>query len=149
MIFFLSLREGFFQGKNTASDENKIFKKKKKGKETFTLPESPCQVAILIFQSHLLLLPSCPQLCSQFLLCVCARMRACALSRVWLFVATWTAAHQAPLFTEFSRQEYWSGLPFPTRAFSPKPRPLIRLTVTSSGHFLKKPCFSSSCECTW
>ena len=23
-------------------------------------------------------------------------------------------AHQAPLSTEFSRQEYWSGLPFPT-----------------------------------
>jgi len=33
MIFFLSLREGFFQGKNTASDENKIFKKKKKEKK--------------------------------------------------------------------------------------------------------------------
>ena len=26
----------------------------------------------------------------------------------------WTVAHQAPLFMEFSRQEYWSGLPFPT-----------------------------------
>ena len=25
----------------------------------------------------------------------------------------WTVAHQAPLFMEFSRQEYWSGLPFP------------------------------------
>ena len=25
----------------------------------------------------------------------------------------WTIAHQAPLFMEFSRQEYWSGLPFP------------------------------------
>ena len=25
----------------------------------------------------------------------------------------WTAAHQAPLSMEFSRQEYWSGLPFP------------------------------------
>ena len=24
----------------------------------------------------------------------------------------WTVAHQAPLFMEFSRQEYWSGLPF-------------------------------------
>ena len=29
----------------------------------------------------------------------------------------WTAAHQAPLSTGFSRQEYWSGLPFP----SPRP----------------------------
>ena len=26
---------------------------------------------------------------------------------------SWTVAHQAPLFVEFSRQEYWSGLPFP------------------------------------
>ena len=26
----------------------------------------------------------------------------------------WTEAHQAPLFMEFSRQEYWSGLPFPS-----------------------------------
>ena len=34
-------------------------------------------------------------------------------SRVWLFVILWTVAHQAPLSMEFSRQEYWSGLPFP------------------------------------
>ena len=26
----------------------------------------------------------------------------------------WTTAHQAPLSMEFSRQEYWSGLPFPS-----------------------------------
>ena len=26
----------------------------------------------------------------------------------------WTVAHRAPLSTEFSRQEYWSGLPFPS-----------------------------------
>ena len=32
--------------------------------------------------------------------------------RVWLFVTPWTVAHQAPLSMEFSRQEYWSGLPF-------------------------------------
>ena len=36
-----------------------------------------------------------------------------SLSRVWLFATPWTAAHQAPLSTEFSRQTYWSGLPFP------------------------------------
>ena len=34
------------------------------------------------------------------------------LSRVQLFVIPWTIAHQAPLSMEFSRQEYWSGLPF-------------------------------------
>ena len=37
-----------------------------------------------------------------------------SLSRVWLFVTPWTVAHQAPLSMEFSRQEYWSGLPFPS-----------------------------------
>ena len=30
-----------------------------------------------------------------------------------LFVTPWTVAHQAPQSMEFSRQEYWSGLPFP------------------------------------
>ena len=28
-------------------------------------------------------------------------------------MAPWTVAHQAPLYMEFSRQEYWSGLLFP------------------------------------
>ena len=36
------------------------------------------------------------------------------LSRVQLFVTQWTVAHQAPLSMGFSRQEYWSGLPFPS-----------------------------------
>ena len=36
------------------------------------------------------------------------------LSCVQLFVAPWTIAHQAPLSMEFSRQDYWSGLPFHT-----------------------------------
>ena len=33
---------------------------------------------------------------------------------VQLFVTAWTAACQAPLSMEFSRKEYWSGLPFPS-----------------------------------
>ena len=36
------------------------------------------------------------------------------LSHVQLFVTPWTVARQAPLSIEFSRQEYWSGLPFPS-----------------------------------
>ena len=37
----------------------------------------------------------------------------CALlSCTQLFVIPWTVAHQAPLSIEFSRQKYWSGLPF-------------------------------------
>ena len=35
-------------------------------------------------------------------------------SCVWLFETPWTVAHQAPLSMGFSRQEYWSGLPFPS-----------------------------------
>ena len=37
-----------------------------------------------------------------------------SLSRVRLFATPWTVAHQAPQSMEFSRQEYWSGLPFPS-----------------------------------
>ena len=39
---------------------------------------------------------------------------ACMLSHVQLFVTAWTVARQAPPFMGFSRQEYWSGLPFPS-----------------------------------
>ena len=33
----------------------------------------------------------------------------------------WTVAQQAPLSTGFSRQEYWSGLPFPSPGDLPNP----------------------------
>ena len=36
-------------------------------------------------------------------------------------MAPWTVACQAPLSMEFSRQEYWSGLPFPTPGDLPDP----------------------------
>ena len=36
------------------------------------------------------------------------------LSCVRLFATLWTVAHQAPLSMGFSRQEYWSGFPFPS-----------------------------------
>ena len=44
-----------------------------------------------------------------------------SLSCVRLFVTPWTVARQAPLSMEFSRQEYWSGLPFPSPGDLPKP----------------------------
>ena len=44
-----------------------------------------------------------------------------SLSRVRLFAALWTVAYQAPLSMEFSRQEYWSGLPFPSPGDLPDP----------------------------
>ena len=38
----------------------------------------------------------------------------CVFSRVQLFETPWTVACQAPPSMEFSRQEYWSALPFPS-----------------------------------
>ena len=43
------------------------------------------------------------------------------LSRVQPFVLPWTVAYQAPPFMEFSRQEYGSGLPFPSPGDLPDP----------------------------
>ena len=42
------------------------------------------------------------------------KVKVKSLSRVQLFVTTWTVAYQAPPSMGFSRQEYWSGLPFPS-----------------------------------
>ena len=38
----------------------------------------------------------------------------------------WTVAHQAPLSMEFSRQKYWSGLPFPSPGDLPDPGTELR-----------------------
>ena len=43
------------------------------------------------------------------------------LSCVRLFAAPWTVAYQAPISMAFSRQEYWSGLPFPSPGNLPDP----------------------------
>ena len=43
------------------------------------------------------------------------------LSHIWLFVTPETLAHQAPPAVEFSRQEYWSWLPFPSPGDLPDP----------------------------
>ena len=43
------------------------------------------------------------------------------LSHVSLLVTPWTVACQAPLSMGFSRQEYWSGLPFPSPGDLPDP----------------------------
>ena len=42
------------------------------------------------------------------------KVKVKSLSRVQLFATLWTVAYQAPLSMGFSRQEYWSGLPFPS-----------------------------------
>ena len=50
-------------------------------------------------------------------MCVCAQSLSC----VQLFTTQWTVANQAPLSMEFSRQEYWSRLPFPGLGDLPDP----------------------------
>ena len=43
------------------------------------------------------------------------KVKVKSFSRVGLFVTPWTAAYQAPPSMGFSRQEYWSGVPLPTK----------------------------------
>ena len=50
-----------------------------------------------------------------------------SLSRVRLFATPWTVAYQVPPFIGFSRQEYWSGLPFPSPGDLPDPISEIKL----------------------
>ena len=49
-----------------------------------------------------------------------------SLSRVRLFATPWTVANESPPSMGFSRQEYWSGLPFPSpgNLFNPGIEPL-------------------------
>ena len=47
--------------------------------------------------------------------------RVKSFCRVRLFVTLWTVAHQAPPSMGFSKQEDWSGLPFPSPGDLPKP----------------------------
>ena len=56
--------------------------------------------------------------CSQVQGCACVLNR---FSHVRFFATLWTVACQAPLSMEFSRQEYWSGLPCPPPGDLPKP----------------------------
>ena len=59
-------------------------------------------------------------------------------SHVQLFATLWTVAHQAPLFMEFFRQEYWSRLPFPTPGDLPDPvmEPKSLVSPALAGRFL-------------
>ena len=49
------------------------------------------------------------------------KVKVKSLSRIPLFATPWTVAYQAPLSMRFSRQEYWSGLPFPSPGDLPDP----------------------------
>ena len=72
-------------------------------------------------------------------LAVLSKVHVCAqsLSHVQLFVTPWTAVRQAPLSMGFSRQGYWSGLPYPPPGVLDsgiKPASLMSLAL--SGEFL-------------
>ena len=52
---------------------------------------------------------------------IMVKVKVKSLSGVRLFATLWTIVHQAPQSMEFSRQEYWSGLPFPSPGDLPDP----------------------------
>ena len=58
------------------------------------------------------------------------------LSHVWLFVAPGTVTHQAPPSMQFSRQEYWSGLPFSSPGDLPDPGNEPRFPALSADFYL-------------
>ena len=61
-------------------------------------------------------------------------LHVCACYHVQLFTTPWTIAHQTHLSMGFPRQEYWSGLPFPT--LGDLPNPGIKLTsLALAGRF--------------
>ena len=61
----------------------------------------------------------------------------CLLSHIQHFVTPWTVSQQAPMSMEFSRQEYSSGLPFPTPGDLPNPgvEPASSVSPALAGRF--------------
>ena len=59
-------------------------------------------------------------------------------SHVGLFVTPWTVARQAPLPMGFSRQEYWSGLPFPLQGIFPTQALNLHLLHWQADFFLPR-----------
>ena len=63
-------------------------------------------------------------------------------AQLHLFASMWTVAHQYPLSIEFSRQEYWSGLRFPTLGDLPNPgiKPVSLVSpALAGGYFTTMP----------
>ena len=73
-------------------------------------------------------------------------------SRVLLFATPWTVAHQAPPSMQFTRQEYWSGLPFPSPGdlpnpgIEPRPPALQALPSEPPGKPLSHLILTTTCE---
>ena len=64
---------------------------------------------------------------------------ACVHSLVWLFATPWTIAHQDHLSMEFSRQGYWSGLPFAPPGELPDPARELVSPALADGFFTTVP----------
>ena len=77
-------------------------------------------------------------------------MQVCVCSVVSNSVTPWTVAYQVPLSMEFSRQEYWSGFPFPTPGDLPDPG--IEPASLCLPHWqdsLPLHCLGSHCSSNW
>ena len=66
-------------------------------------------------------------------------MKVKSFSHVQLFATPWTVAHQAPPSMGFSRQEYWSGLPFPSPGNLPDPGIEPRSPALQADAFTSEP----------
>ena len=79
-------------------------------------------------------------------ICVCMFVYVCVcicvlshFSHVCLCVTLWTVACQAPLSVGFPRQEYWSGLPFPSPGDLSQPRDQTHVSCLTGGFFTTEP----------
>ena len=67
------------------------------------------------------------------------KVKVKSLSHVQLFATPWTVAYQAPLSMGFSRQEYWSGLLFPSPGDPPDPGIELGSPTLLADSLLSKP----------
>ena len=76
-----------------------------------------CRMAGCIICAHILTTCFIYYICVLYItyrynICICI-IYCCLVSKSFYSLRPWNLAHQAPLSMVFSRQEYWSGLPFP------------------------------------
>ena len=94
-----------------------------------------CYVSLFLFQKETTLDQETYPLLN-IICCVCTQL----LRRVQLFAIPWTVvAHQAPLSLGFPKQEYWSGLPFPSPGDLPNPGIKLASPALTGGFFITEP----------
>ena len=75
------------------------------------------------------------------------KVKVKSLRCVRLFATPWTPARQAPPCMGFSRQEYWSGLPFPSPGDLPNPGIEPRSPALQADALTSEPPGKRRCEC--